>query len=164
MFPPPLFTSFFFRIMVRLVVELLNRKVRKLARLHHLNGWNKGNYFCISKTDINIYGWKLNLKLYCWKGYLPNVLVITLLPRLFVYWARYFKFWLLAYFFILLNCAKFEEDWTTFILDILWGSPLWIFGKLKKQKTSKGDPCKMSNINVVQSCWNFAKLNEIFKK
>ena len=72
------------------------------------------------------------------KGYLSNLLVITLLPRVFVYWARYFKSWLLAYFFILLNCAKFEEDWTTSMLDILQGSPLWIFGKLQKQKTSKG--------------------------
>ena len=77
---------------------------------------------------------------YGWKEYFPNLLEITLLPRFFVYWARYFKFWLLAYFFILLNCAKFEEDWTTFILDILQGSPLWIFGKLQKQKTSKGGP------------------------
>ena len=50
-----------------------------------------------------------------------------------------FKFWLLAYFLILFDCAKFQKDWTTFILDILQGS-LWIFGKLQKQKTSKGGP------------------------
>ena len=73
-----------------------------------------------------------------WKEYFPNLLEITLLPRFFVYWARYFKFWLLAYFLILLNCAKFEKDWTTFILHILQGSPLWIFGKLQKQKNIKG--------------------------
>ena len=65
--------------------------------------------------------------IYILKEYFPNLLEITLLPRFFVYWARYFKFWLLAYFLILLNCAKFEEDWTTFILDILQGSPLWYF-------------------------------------
>ena len=29
------------------------------------------------------------------------------------------KFWLLAYFLILLSCAKFQQDWTTFIFDIL---------------------------------------------
>ena len=31
-----------------------------------------------------------------WKGYLQNLLEITLLPRFFANWARYFKFWLLA--------------------------------------------------------------------
>ena len=25
------------------------------------------------------------------------------------------------------HCAKFQKDWTTFILDLLQGSPLWIF-------------------------------------
>ena len=49
-------------------------------------------------------------------------------------------FWLLTYFLILLNCAKFEEDCTTFILDVLQGSLLLIFGKLQKQKTSNGGP------------------------
>ena len=56
---------------------------------------------------------------------------------LFIESDTYFNFWLLAYFLILLNCAKFEEDWTTLILDILQGSPLLLFGKLQKQKTSK---------------------------
>ena len=56
-----------------------------------------------------------------------NLLETALLPRFFVYLARYFKLWLHTYFFILLNCAKFEEDWTTFILDILQGSPLGCF-------------------------------------
>jgi hypothetical protein len=40
------------------------------------------------------------------------------LPRFFVLRVRDFKFWLLAYFFISLNCAKFQQDWTTLILDI----------------------------------------------
>ena len=75
-----------------------------------------------------------------WKEYFPNLLETWFWDQIFVYWARYFKFWLLAFFLILLNCAKFEEDWTTFILDILQGSPLWSFGKLQKQKTSKGGP------------------------
>ena len=35
------------------------------------------------------------------------------------------KFWLLlAYFFIFLNGAKFQKDWTTFILDILQWSTI----------------------------------------
>ena len=62
-----------------------------------------------------------------WKEYFPNLPETWFWDQIFVYWARYFKFWLLAYFFILLNCAKFEEDKTTFILHILQGSPLWCF-------------------------------------
>jgi hypothetical protein len=49
-------------------------------------------------------------------------------------------FWLLTYFLILLNCAKFEDYCTTFILYILQGSPLLIFGKLQKQKNIQGGP------------------------
>ena len=74
------------------------------------------------------------------KEYFPNLLESTLLVKIFVFWVRDLKFWLLAYFFILLSCAKFQQDWTTLILDILQGSPLWILGRLKNQKTSKGGP------------------------
>ena len=56
---------------------------------------------------------------YVWKGYLPNLLESTLCHQIFVFWVRDLKFWLLAYFFILLSCAKFQQDWTTLILDIL---------------------------------------------
>ena len=44
------------------------------------------------------------------------------------------------FFFIFFDYAKFQKDWTTFILDILQWSPLWIFGESQKQKTSKGGP------------------------
>ena len=40
---------------------------------------------------------------------------------------RDFKLWLLAYFVILFNCAKFQKDRTTFILHILKESPLNVF-------------------------------------
>ena len=46
----------------------------------------------------------------------------------------------LLIFFILSDCAKHQKDWTKFIIDILQGSPIWIFGRLQKQKTSKGGP------------------------
>ena len=62
-----------------------------------------------------------------WKEYFPNLLETWFWGRIFVYCARYFKLWLLAYFFILLNCAKFEKDWTTFISKILQGSPPLMF-------------------------------------
>ena len=70
----------------------------------------------------------------CEKEYFPNLLEITLLCQIFVFWVRDFKFWLLAYFLIFFDYAKFQKDWTTFILDILQGSPLWVFGRLQKQR------------------------------
>ena len=99
----------------------------------------------------------------CWKGYLPNLLEITLLDQIFVFWVRDFNFWLLAYFLIFFTSANFQKDWTTFILDILQGSPLWILVDYKNKKHQRGDPYKMSNINVVQSFWNFAQLKKIKK-
>ena len=54
-----------------------------------------------------------------WKEYFPNLLETALLCQSFVYWIRDFKYWLLAYFLIFFNCAKFQQDWTTLILDIL---------------------------------------------
>ena len=61
-----------------------------------------------------------------WKEYFPKLLESTLLCQIFVFWVRDFKFGLLAYFLISFDCAKFQKDWTTFILDILqwWGSIL----------------------------------------
>ena len=53
------------------------------------------------------------------KGYLTNLLETALLPQFFVFWVRDFKLWLLAYFLISFNCAKFQQDWTTLILHIL---------------------------------------------
>ena len=38
---------------------------------------------------------------FSWKGYLPNLLETALLHQIFVFWVRYFKLWLLAYFFFL---------------------------------------------------------------
>ena len=93
---------------------------------HHLLSSILKQTLCLSSLDF----WHSLV----WKGYLSNVLEITLLPQFFVFWDRDIKFWLLVFFFFLLNCAKFEKDWTTFILHIL----LWIFGKLQKQKNMKG--------------------------
>jgi hypothetical protein len=36
------------------------------------------------------------------------------LHRFFVFKVRNFKYWLFAYFLISFNCAKFQENWTTF--------------------------------------------------
>ena len=44
------------------------------------------------------------------------------------------SFWLLAYFLILLNCAKLEKDWTTLILYILQGSPFEFLVNYKNKK------------------------------
>ena len=38
----------------------------------------------------------------------------------FVYWARDFQFWPLAYFVIFCNCTKIQQDKTNLISDILY--------------------------------------------
>ena len=40
-------------------------------------------------------------------------------PDFFVFWVWDFKFWIFVYFLMLLNCAKFEPDWTNLISNIL---------------------------------------------
>ena len=87
-----------------------------------------------SETSFN---WKRAIS-ECPKECFPNILETWLLCLIFVFWVRDFKFWLLAYLLIFFDYAKFQKDWTTFLLDILQGSPLWIFGRLQKQKISKG--------------------------
>ena len=53
------------------------------------------------------------------KDYFPNLLESIVLHQIFVFCVRCLKFWLLAYSLILLNCAKFQQDWTTLISEIL---------------------------------------------
>ena len=61
--------------------------------------------------------WSLNLKHHStqriYKEYFPNLLETWLLPRFFVFRVRDLKFWLLTYFLISFNCAKFQKVWTT---------------------------------------------------
>ena len=99
-----------------------------------------------------------------WKEYFPNLLETALLCKIFVFWVRDFKFWLLAYFLIFFDYAKFQKDWTTFILDILQWSPFGVFCFCDSPKIQRGDHCKMFDINVVQSFWNFAYIKKIKKK
>ena len=72
------------------------------------------------------------------KGYLPNLLETTLLHQIFVSWVRDFKFWLLAHFLIFFNYAKFQKEWTTFILDIIQGSPFEFLVDYKNKKHQRG--------------------------
>ena len=44
------------------------------------------------------------------------------------------------------------------------GSPFDVFWFFNLPKIQRGDPYKISNINVVQSCWNFAQLSKIKNK
>ena len=60
---------------------------------------------------------------------------------------------------------KAESTFRYLVISILQFY-IFIFGRLKIQQTSKGgggDPYKMYDINVVQSCWNFAQVKEIKK-
>ena len=60
--------------------------------------------------------------------------------KISVSWDKCMKLWLLAYFLILLNCAKFQKDWTAFILDILQGSPFDVFCFCNLPKIQRGGP------------------------
>ena len=87
------------------------------------------------------------------------------------FWARFLlielntsNFGYLLIFFILLNCAKFEEDRTTFILHILQGSPFEFWVNYKNKKHQREEPCKMCKINVVQSSSNLAQSSKMKKK
>ena len=93
--------------------------------------WNQG----ILKNNLVLFSRFLIIK-----GCLPNLLETALLCQIFVFWVRDFKFGLLAYFLNLFDCAKFQKDWTTFILDILQWSPLWCFFMLCFTKNLKGGP------------------------
>ena len=64
-------------------------------------------------------------------------------------------------FFNFFTCAKFQKDWTTFILDILQSLPFEFLVDYKNKKHPRRDSYKISNINVVQGLWNFAQLKKI---
>ena len=70
------------------------------------------------------------------------------------------QFCLFVCFFLLMHMQSFIILDNIDIRRVIRIPP---FGRLKNQKTSKGDPYKMSNINVVQSCWNFAHLKKLKK-
>ena len=65
----------------------------------------------------------------------------------------------LVFFLNFFNSAKFQKDWTTFILDILQE----FLVDYKNKKHQRRDPFEMSNIKFVQSFWNFAQLKKNFK-
>ena len=76
-----------------------------------------------------------------WKEYFPNLLETALLHQIFVYWVRGFKLWLLAFFLFPLSLQSFIRV-----------PPFEILVDYKIKKHQRGDPYKMYNINVVQSC------------
>ena len=69
------------------------------------------------------------------KEYFPNLLVNLFWGQIFVFQVWDHKFWLFAYFLILLSCAARLDN-----IDIrnFIRAPLWIFGRLKRSKNIKG--------------------------
>ena len=57
----------------------------------------------------------------------------------FVFWVRELKFWLLAFFLIFFNCAKFQKDWTNLVLNILYLRvlPLMFFFVIYQKREEK---------------------------
>jgi hypothetical protein len=83
--------------------------------------------------------------------------VSTFWGQIFVFGVRDLKFWLLAYFLILLGCAKFQQDWTTLILDILFFYFL-IYQKFKGGTIVK---CLISMLsNLAETLHSSAKLKD----
>ena len=69
------------------------------------------------------------------KEYFPNLLLNLFWGQIFVFQVWDHKFWLFAYFLILLSCAARLDN-----IDIrnFIRAPLWIFGRLKRSKNIKG--------------------------
>ena len=105
-----------------------------------------------NKFDLVCYSEDCSSNKYVYKGYLPNLLVITLLPRIFVYWARYFKFWLLAYFWFCWTVQSLRK-----IGQHLYYTFFDVFCFFNLPKIKRGDPY----INVVQSSSKFAQFSKI---
>ena len=67
------------------------------------------------------------------------------------------------FFYFIWLCKVLARLDKIYILCILRRSPFDVFCFCNLPKIQRGDPCKMSNINVVQPFWNFAQLNKIKK-
>ena len=83
------------------------------------------------------------------KEYFLNLLEITLLCQIFVFWVRDFKFWLLAYFFIFFDYAKFHFG----IVSNFWGCFFMFSFAISKHKIrvfahSSVQTNELSNSNV----------------
>ena len=72
------------------------------------------------------------------KGYFPNLLEITLLHQIFVYWVRDFKLWLLAYFFNFLWLCKVSERLDNIYIRHFTMVPPLNFWWITKRKNIKG--------------------------
>ena len=58
------------------------------------------------------------------------------------------KTWLLTYFSSLLNCAKFEPDWTNLINRHLRASPFWFFDSINPPNVKGGTMKNMRKPNL----------------
>ena len=67
------------------------------------------------------------------------------------------------FFYFVWLCKVSERLNTIYIGHFTRVPPLMFFCFCNLPKIQRGDPCKMSKINVVQSFWNFAQSNKIKK-
>ena len=98
---------------------ILNLKIRsttlkaKISGTYILNSIYQKSYVVLKRSDhqFQVRNAKRSIFQTSWK---PDCC-----PDFFVFRVRDFKFWLLAYFLIFFNYAKFQKAWTNLILDIL---------------------------------------------
>ena len=69
----------------------------------------------------------------------------------------------LLIFWFPLTVQSFSKIGQHWFKTIYKGPPFDVFWFCNLPKIQRRDPYKMSNINVVQSCWNFAQLSKIKK-
>ena len=118
----------------------------------------KWNFFILTATSIFFFPieifsffWLVYFLFSNWKGYLifPNLLEITLLHQIFVYWFKDFKFSVLVYLF---DFAKLCKVWPRLNkLDITHFIRV-PFGFLRISRSNEikgGDPYEMCNIKFV---------------
>ena len=93
-------------VKITIVIRMTTWNIKKITWFsNNFSGMWLKNFKNIIGGKIPIFSVSLIIrklvKITVWRGYLPNVLVITLLPRFFVYWARYLVQILATCFFFL---------------------------------------------------------------
>ena len=108
-------------------------------RIHYMH--NQANAKFITSSNVVVISFLiviLNLVVRFWKEYFPNLLEITLLCQIFVFWVKNFKFWLLAYFLIFFNTCKVSERLDNIYIKHFTMVPPLNFWWITKTKNIKG--------------------------
>ena len=138
---------------------------------HQLSVWMSSSRLCISSGYYSLF---FDTLTYCF-ALLSLIGISTENPRIVIKSCQNKKGWKFVstapkkgVFFSAANYKKRHQNefmkssfLSKFETNIVKISPLEFLVGYKIKKHQRGDPYKLSNINVVPSCWNFAQLKEI---